>query len=120
VFGGTGLHLGAIEGYMAQAHHPGLLAQPQDLNEQAFEGIKVAAPEFTDTAVIRLLITGQHAERKILVAGTLDLAGGDGAHAVGVEQKHRQPLRGSLRLHPRIKALLPAGIFGLSRDEDGR
>ncbi|MEA5423669.1 hypothetical protein VB716_10395 [Synechococcus sp. CCY9201] len=76
----------------------------RDLNEQAFEGIKVAAPDFTDAAVIRLLITGQHAERQILVAG--------------VKQPHRQPLRGSLRLHPRIKALLPAGILGQSGDQD--
>ena len=30
---------------MPKAHHPGLLAQPQDLNEQALEGIQVAAAE---------------------------------------------------------------------------
>jgi hypothetical protein len=33
VLGGIGLNLGADERHMAQAHHPRLLAQPQDLNE---------------------------------------------------------------------------------------
>ncbi|MFM9101068.1 MAG: hypothetical protein ACKOPS_06895 [Cyanobium sp.] len=71
---------------MTQAHHPGLLAQPQDLNEQILEGIEVAAPELTDAAVVRLLIPGQHPATwpqasvaeplgQILVAGPLDLAG---------------------------------------------
>ena len=54
--GGVGLHLGPIQGHMAQAHHPGLLAQPQDLNKQILEGIEVAAPELTDPAVVRLLM----------------------------------------------------------------
>jgi hypothetical protein len=36
VLGGIGLHLGAIQRHMAQAHYPGLLAEAQDLNEQAF------------------------------------------------------------------------------------
>jgi hypothetical protein len=67
--GGVGLHLGAIQSDMTQAHHPGLLAQPQDLNEQILEGIEVAAPELADAAVVRLLIPGQHPEGQILVAG---------------------------------------------------
>ena len=32
VFGGIGLHLGAIESYTPKAHHPGLPTEPQDLN----------------------------------------------------------------------------------------
>jgi len=36
----------------------------------------------------------------ILVASTLDLAGGRDADAVGVQQQHCQSLRGRLRLHP--------------------
>ena len=75
VLAGIGFHLGAIQGHMPQAHHPCLLAQPQDLNKQTLEGIKVAAPELTDPAVVRLLIAGEHPERQILVAGPLDLAG---------------------------------------------
>jgi hypothetical protein len=77
---------------MAQAHHPGLLAEPQDLNVatgfraavQMLEGIEVATPELT----------------------------------VAARLQKRQPLRLSLRLHARVKALLPAGILGLSRDQD--
>jgi len=62
-----------------------------------------------------LLVAGQHAEGQILVARPLDLAGRDGAHAVGVEQQEHR-----LRLHPRIESLLASGILGLSGDQDLR
>ena len=58
---------------MAQAHHPRLLAQPQDLDKQIPESVEVAAPELTDPAMVRLLIPGQHPEGQVLVAGALDL-----------------------------------------------
>lgn len=35
-----------------------------------------------------------------------------------LEQQHRQPLRGRLRLHPGVKPLLPTRILGLSRGQD--
>jgi len=84
VLAGIGLNLGAVKRHMAQAHHPGLLAQPQDLNVatgfraavQILESTEVAAPELADPAVVRLLIAGQHPECQILVAGALDLPGG--------------------------------------------
>jgi len=110
VLGGIGLNLGAIEGHMAQAHHAGLLTEAEDLNEQVFQRIKVAAPEFTDAAVVRLLVAGQYPEGQILVASPLDLPGRDDPHAIGVEQQHRH--------HPRVKALLAAWILGLSGDQD--
>jgi hypothetical protein len=62
VMGGIGLHLGAIECHMAQAHHANFLAEPQDLHKQAAQSIEFLAPEFTNTAVVRLLIAGQHTE----------------------------------------------------------
>lgn len=68
--------LGAIQAHMPQVDHAGLLAQPKDLNKQSFQLIEVAATEFTVTAVVRLLITGQYAKAQILVAGPLNLAGG--------------------------------------------
>lgn len=88
------IHLkpGSVHYHMAQTHRPRLLAQAQDLNEQILEGIQVAASELTNSAAVGLLIAGQHAEGQDLLAGQLDLAGGDRAHAVGVEQEHRQPL----------------------------
>ena len=46
------------------------------------------------------------------MAGPLDLAGGDDAHAVGVEQQHRH--------HSRVKPFLPTGILGLCRTQDLR
>jgi hypothetical protein len=51
---------------MAQAHHAGRLAEAQDLNEQLAQGLKAAAPELTDAAVIRLLVGRQHPEGQIL------------------------------------------------------
>jgi hypothetical protein len=74
VLAGIGLHLGAVNGHMAQAHHPRDLTQPQDLSKQALERMKVAATELTDAAVIGLLIAGQDAEGQILVTGALNLA----------------------------------------------
>jgi hypothetical protein len=111
VLGGIGLHLGAIKRHMAQAHHPGLLTQSEDLNEQTLKGIKVTAVEVADSAVIGLLIAGQYPESKVLVTSPLDLPGRDGAHAVRVKQ-HRH--------HPWIESLLPTWIFSLSGDQDGR
>jgi hypothetical protein len=95
---------------MAQAHHARLLAEPQDLNEQVAQRVEVAAPELTDSAVVWLLVAREHPEGQILVTGPLNLAGGDDAHAVGVEQQQRH--------HPRVKAFLAARILALSRDQD--
>jgi len=67
-----------------------------------------------------LLITGQHPEGQGLVAGPRDPVGGDDAHAVGMEQQHRQPLCGRQRLHPRVESLLAVGILGLSGNQDDR
>jgi len=50
VLAGVCFHLVAIQGHVPQAHYAGLLAKPQDLNKQTFEGIKVAAPKVTDPA----------------------------------------------------------------------
>ena len=86
VFGGLGLHLGAIECYEAQAHHAGLLAEAQDLHKQSTERLEVAAAELTDASVIRLLVAGEHLKGQTLIAGALDPAGGDDPRAVGVKQ----------------------------------
>ena len=98
--------------HVPKAHHAGLLAQPQDLNKQTFESIKVAATEVADPAVVLLLIAGEHTESQILIAGPIDLRLQHRPHAVRVEQQHRR--------HPRIEPLLPAGILGLSGDQDLR
>ena len=76
VLGGIGLHLGAIERYMPQAHHPRFLEEAQDLDKQPLVGIKVAALEHTDAAVVRLQVESQHPEGQILEVGLLKLAGG--------------------------------------------
>lgn len=115
---GIGLHLGPVQRHMAQAHHVGLLAQPQDLSQQILEGVKLASAELADPAEVRLLVAGQHAKFQVLVASPLDPSGGDDAYAKGVEQQQRQALRGRLRLHPRDKTLLPTRILALGRDRD--
>ena len=75
VLAGFDVHLGAIQGHMPQAHHASLLTHPQNLNKQTFEGIEVAAAEIADSAVVRLLMTGEHPESKILVEVPFNLAG---------------------------------------------
>jgi hypothetical protein len=78
---------------------------------RVFQVVEIAAPEFTGAAVVRLLIVREHADGQILVAGPLDLARGDDANAIGVEQQHRH--------HPGIETILPTGILVLGRDNDG-
>ena len=112
VLGGISFHLGAIQRHMTQADHPGLLAEAEDLNKQILEGIKIAAAKLTDAAVVRLLVAGEHPAGQILITGPLDLAGGDDAHAVGVEQQHRH--------HPGIKPFFPTGLLGLCGPKDLR
>lgn len=60
-------------------------------------GHKVATPEPTNAALVRMLIAGQYTKGHVLVADLPDPAGGDCADAVDAKQQHRQPLRGSLR-----------------------
>jgi hypothetical protein len=50
VLGGISPDLGAMQHDMAQAHHAGLLTQPQDLDKQALEGIQVAGAKLADPA----------------------------------------------------------------------
>ena len=64
VLGGIGLHLGAVQRHMAQAHHAGRLTEPQDLHKQLARGLKVAAAELTDQTVVRLLVARKHPEGK--------------------------------------------------------
>ncbi len=52
--------------HLLQAHHPRLLAQPQDLGEQSTESLKVAAAKLADSVVFWLLIALQHPKRHIL------------------------------------------------------
>ncbi|MCT0199014.1 hypothetical protein KQ313_04900 [Synechococcus sp. CS-1325] len=61
---------------MSDHLNPGLLAQAQDLNKQALQGI-VRAPEFIDAAMVGLLVAGKHLEGQTLEAGLLDLSGLD-------------------------------------------
>lgn len=113
-----GLDLGSIHRHLAQAHQACSLAQPQHLNEHPSQCGQVTPTQIADPAVVRLPVAGQHPEGQVLVEGSLDLAGRDDAHAVGVEQQHRQPLRGRLRLHARVEPLLSAGILGLGGKQD--
>jgi hypothetical protein len=113
VLGGIGLRLDAIQCHVAQAHHAGLLAQLQDLNEQTAQSIKVATAEFTVAAgfcepvaaVVRLLVTGQHPESQVLVASQPNPLGGDDAHVLGIDQQLCQPHHGRLCLHLRLNPL---------------
>ena len=103
VFAGIGFDLGAIQGHMAEAHQPCLLAQPQNLNKEPSQSTKVAAAEIADPAVVGLLVTGEHAEGCVFPAGFLDLARAGHPDAVGVQEQHNH--------HSRVIRLLPAWIL---------
>jgi hypothetical protein len=83
---------------------------------QGIEDNKVGVAELADPAVIRLLAIGQVPEGQVLVEGALDPAEVEGAHAVGIEQRQRIQPRGMQHLHPRVKAILPTHIHGMSGD----
>lgn len=106
VFAGIGPELGAIQRHRPQANQPCLLAQPQYLNEQSGQLIKMSATEISDPSVVWLLVPGQHPESGDLPASLLDLPGAGQSNAVGVQEHHHQPLRGRLRLHPGLVRLL--------------
>jgi hypothetical protein len=53
VFAGTGFHLGAIQGDMAQVHQPRRLAEPHGLNNQPSQAIEMTTAEVVDPAVVR-------------------------------------------------------------------
>jgi len=108
----TGLHLGAIERHMAEAHHPHLLDQTQDLNKQILNTFKVAKAELADLSEARQFVAAQLPKGQGLIAASLNLPGRVDTHAVGVEQQH-QPLRERPRLHSRLNPLPPARTLGL-------
>ena len=62
VLGGIGLHLGAIQRNMPQAHHAYLLAEPQDLHKEITQRIEVAGSVLTSECLVGLLVGGQHPE----------------------------------------------------------
>jgi hypothetical protein len=62
-----------MQRHMTQAYHPGLLAEQQDLNKQVFQRNEIAAPEFTDAAVIQRLVASEDPKGQILSTGSLDL-----------------------------------------------
>jgi hypothetical protein len=105
VLADIGSHLGAIEGYLAQAHQPCHLTHPEHLNEQVGQSAQVPPAKITNAAMVRLLDTGQHAEGRIVPAGLLDLAGAGNSGAVGVQKQYHHHSRVVGLLSPRV--LLP-------------
>jgi hypothetical protein len=59
---------------MPHLHQAGLLAEPEHLHEQILQQLQVPASALTDPCVVRLLVTAQHPEGQVLVAGSLDLS----------------------------------------------
>ncbi len=56
VLGGIGLQLRAIKERMAQVHNPGLLAEAQDVNEEAVKGINIPTSRINDPAAVTKLV----------------------------------------------------------------
>jgi len=78
----------AIQRHMAKAHQPCLLADHEHLNEQAAERLKGTAAQVADSAMVRLLIAGEHPKVSVFQASLLDLAGNGQTDAVGVQKEH--------------------------------
>jgi hypothetical protein len=80
--------LGPIDGDHPQAHHPGLMAQPQHLREQTPQRLPVPDEEPGDGGVIGHLVAGQYPECHIADAVPLDRPRRAHPHRVRVHQ-HR-------------------------------
>ena len=72
----------------------------------------MTATEVSDSAVIRLLVAGQHPECCVFPAGLLDLAGTGQPDAVGAQEQHHPHPVGVRLISTRILLLLD-GINGL-------
>src|SRR4051812_19883140 len=98
VAAGIGVDLGAVERDRAQLQHPDLAGELQHLNEQRLDLSEEASPERRNGVVIRVLVGGNEAERHRIITRSLQLAAGEHAGGVAVDQDAQQDARVIRRL----------------------
>jgi hypothetical protein len=96
VAGGIGLDPGAVQADRAQLQQFHFPRHLQYLHEQPGQFIEKASPEARQRVMVRVRASGNEAKRDRVVARPLDLAAGE--HAIGVaidqqSQKHRGVIR---------------------------
>src|SRR3954469_18750623 len=93
VAAGVGVDLGAIERDRAQLQHAHLTGELQYLDEQGLDLLKEAPPEGCDGIVVRVLVGRDEAERHRIITRPLQLAAGEHAGGVAVDQDAQQHTR---------------------------
>ena len=89
----VGLDLGPVQTDRAQLHQPHRLRHQQDLHEQRFELAKEALSEIRDGTVIGIGVGADEAKRNRVVGGLRQLAAGEQASGIAVEQQRHQHRR---------------------------
>lgn len=87
---GVGVNLGPIQADGAKAGQPVLTGYLQHLHKDRGELLAEAAAEVRQRVVVRVLVTGNEAERQRVIGRPLDLAAGVGAGGVAVDQQREQ------------------------------
>src|SRR5436853_6858688 len=98
VAAGGGVDLGAVERDRAQLQHAHLTGELQDLDEQRLDRLEEAPPERRNGVVVRVLIGRNEAERDRIISRPLQLAAGEHAGGVAVDQDAQQNRRMIRRL----------------------
>jgi hypothetical protein len=93
VAAGVGVDLGAVERDRAHLQHAHLARQQQHLHEQCLDRLEKAPPERGDGVVIGVLVGGDEAKRHRIIGGPLQLAAGEHARGVAVDQNAQQDRR---------------------------
>jgi hypothetical protein len=93
VAAGVGVDLGAVERDRAQLQHPHLAGKLQYLDEQCLDLLEEAPPEHGDRVVVWVLIGSSEAECHRIIRRPLQLAAGEHAGGVAVDQDAQQHRR---------------------------
>ncbi len=92
----VGVDLGAVQRHRAELQHPDLAGHAEHVNEQLLDLLEKTTAEIGNGVVVGMLIGGDEAERHRIIRGTLQLAAGEHARGVAVDDQPEQQ-RGMIR-----------------------
>ena len=93
VLGGVGFDLGPVQRNLPELHQLHRLRQAQHLDEQVFQFHQKSLPEVRQGVVVGMGLDRQKAERHRIVGGPLDLATGEHAGGIAIDQQGQQHRR---------------------------